>query len=123
MGPLGDTTCLVAKGFTHKCDLDFEETFALVARLSSICTLLVAATSRQWNLFQICQLCHAFYGFKQGPRGRFAKFSSMISRLCYSISSYDYAIFLRHTSKCTILLILYVVDIIIIGYDLSGIQE
>ena len=38
-------------------------------------------------------------------------------------SHYDSALFLRRTDKCTILLLLYMDDIIIIGDDLSGIQE
>ena len=38
-------------------------------------------------------------------------------------SPYDYALFLRRIDKGTILLLLYVDDMIIIGDDLSGIQE
>ena len=38
-------------------------------------------------------------------------------------SHYDSALFLRRTDKCTILLLLYVDDMIIIGDDLNGIQE
>ena len=39
------------------------------------------------------------------------------------VSHYDSALFLRHTNKDTILLLLYVDDMIIIGDDLIGIQE
>ena len=44
---------LVAKGFTQDYGIDYEETFAPVARLSSVRTLLVVAASRQWKLFQM----------------------------------------------------------------------
>ena len=54
---------------------------------------------------------------------RFAKFSSTIFRLGYTASPYDSALFLRHTNKGTILLLLCVDDMIITGDDLSGIQE
>uniref|UniRef100_A0A2N9IH00 Reverse transcriptase Ty1/copia-type domain-containing protein n=1 Tax=Fagus sylvatica TaxID=28930 RepID=A0A2N9IH00_FAGSY len=48
---------------------------------------------------------------------------STVSRLGFSISSYDSTLFLRRTGKRTILLLLYVDDLIITGDDLSGIQE
>ena len=70
-----------------------------------------------------CHIRHALYGPKQAPRAWFAKFSSTISRLGYMASHYDSALFLRRTDKGTILLILYVADMIITGDDLSGIQE
>uniref|UniRef100_A0A2N9G938 Reverse transcriptase Ty1/copia-type domain-containing protein n=1 Tax=Fagus sylvatica TaxID=28930 RepID=A0A2N9G938_FAGSY len=134
---------LVAKGFTQEYGIDYEETFAPVARLSSVRTLLAVAASRQWKLFQmdvknaflngdlseevymqpppglshppdkVCRLRRALYGLKQAPRAWFAKFSSTVSRLGFSISSYDSALFLRRTGKGTILLLLYVDDMII----------
>ena len=72
---------------------------------------------------KLCHLWRALYGLKQAPWAWFAKFSSTISHLGYMTSHYDYALFLRYIDKCTILLLLYVDDMIIIGNDLSGIQE
>ncbi|WKA06380.1 hypothetical protein VitviT2T_024283 [Vitis vinifera] len=144
---------LVAKGFTQEYGIDYEETFAPVARISSVRALLVVAAARKWDLFQmdvknaflngdlseevymqpppglsiesnkVCHLRRALYGLKQAPRAWFAKFSSTIFRLGYTASPYDSALFLRRTDKGTILLLLYVDDMIITGDDLSGIQE
>jgi len=75
------------------------------------------------NSNKVCHLQRALYGLKQAPQAWFAKFSSTISRLGYMASHYDSALFLRRTDKGTILLLLYVDDMIITGDDLSGIQE
>ena len=72
---------------------------------------------------KVCHLRRALYGFKQAPRAWFAKFSSTISRLGYMANHYDSALFLHRTDKGTILLLLYVDDMIITGNDLSGIQK
>ena len=44
---------LVARGFTQEYGIDYEETFALVARLSSIRTLISVSVARKWPLFQM----------------------------------------------------------------------
>ena len=72
---------------------------------------------------KVCHLRRALYGLKQAPRAWFTKFSSTIFRLGYTASSYDSALFLCRTDKGTILLLLYVDDMIITGDYLSGIQE
>ena len=72
---------------------------------------------------KVCHLRRALYSLKQAPRGWFAKFSSTISRLGYMANHYDSALFLHRIDKDTILLLLYVDDMIITGDDLNGIQE
>ena len=72
---------------------------------------------------KVCHLRRALYGLKQAPWTWFVKFSFTISCLGYMASHYDSVLFLRHTDKGTILLLLYVDDMIITGDDLSGIQE
>ena len=44
---------LVAKGFTQEYGIDYEETFTLVALISSVRALLVVATISKWDLFQM----------------------------------------------------------------------
>ena len=72
---------------------------------------------------KVCRFQRALYGLKQVSRVWFAKFSSPIFRLGYTVNLYDSALFIRCTNKCTILLLLYVDDMIITGDNLSGIQE
>ena len=72
---------------------------------------------------KVCHLRRALYGLKQAPRAWFAKFNSTIFCLGYTASPYDSALFLRRTDKGTILLLLYMDDMIITGDNLSGIQE
>jgi hypothetical protein len=72
---------------------------------------------------KVCRFHRALYDLKQAPQVWFAKFSSTVSRLGFFISSYDSTLFLHRTGKGTILLLLYVDDMIITGDDLSGIQE
>ena len=72
---------------------------------------------------KVCHFRRALYSLKQAPRAWFAKFSSTIFRLGYTANPYDSTLFLRRTDKGTILLLLYVDDMIITSDDLNGIQE
>ena len=85
--------------------MDYEETFASVAKITTIRTLIVVASIRQWHISQldvkiaflngdlqeevymapppsisydswyVCKLKKALYGLKQAPRAWFEKFS------------------------------------------------
>ena len=44
---------LVAKGSTQEYRIDYEETFAPVARISSVRALLAVAVASKWDLFQM----------------------------------------------------------------------
>jgi hypothetical protein len=141
---------LVARGFTKEYGMDYEETFAPVAHLFSVRALLVVTASRLWSLsqmyvkiaflngdlseevymqpspglsYKVCHLYRALYGLKQAPRAWFVKFSAIVFSLGYSISSYDFALFIRCMDRGIILLLLYVDDMIVIGDDSIGILE
>ena len=89
---------LVAKGFTQEYEINYEETFAPVAYISSVHALLAVAAASKWDLFQmdvkntflngdlseevymqpppglsvesnkVCHLRYALYGLKQAPQ-------------------------------------------------------
>uniref|UniRef100_A0A2N9EY92 Reverse transcriptase Ty1/copia-type domain-containing protein n=1 Tax=Fagus sylvatica TaxID=28930 RepID=A0A2N9EY92_FAGSY len=111
---------LVVKGFTQEYGINYEETFALVARLSSN-----PPSFSQPPGFspKVCRLRRALYGLKQAPRAWFAKFSSTISQHGFSASSYDSALFFRRSDHGITLLLLYVDDMIITSDDVQGIQN
>ncbi|KAL9266933.1 Retrovirus-related Pol polyprotein from transposon RE1-like protein [Drosera capensis] len=44
---------LVARSFTQEYGIDYEETFAPVARITSVRSLLAIAAVRKWDLFQM----------------------------------------------------------------------
>ena len=46
-------TRLVAKGFTQEYGINYKETFAPVACISSVRTLLAVAATSKWDLFQM----------------------------------------------------------------------
>ncbi|KAG9446567.1 hypothetical protein H6P81_012695 [Aristolochia fimbriata] len=144
---------LVAKGYTQEYGIDYEETFAPVARLTSVRLLIALATVRQWDLFQmdvknaflngtiaeevymkpppgyshlpgqVCKLRRALYGLKQAPRAWFSMFCSKIVEFGYTQSSHDSALFTRCSSRGIVLLLLYVDDMVITGDDRSGISD
>ena len=104
---------LIDKGFTQEYDIDYEETFAPVARLSQPPSFSP----------KVCRLRQALYGLKQASRAWFAKFSSTIPQHGFSTSSYDSALFFRRSDHGITLLLLYVDDMIITGDDVQGIQD
>ena len=44
---------LVAKGFTQEYGIDYKETFAPVARLTTVQTLIALVVVRHWSLFKM----------------------------------------------------------------------
>ena len=48
--------CLVAKGFTQKYEHDYDETFASVARISSVRAFFAVAAANKWDIFQMSKM-------------------------------------------------------------------
>ena len=44
---------LVAKGYAQKYGIDYEETFSLVARMTTVRTIIALAALKKWNLYQL----------------------------------------------------------------------
>jgi len=124
---------LVAKGYSQQYGMDYEETFASVAKITTIRTLIVVASIRQWYISQldvknaflngdlqeevymapppgishdsgyVCKLKKALYGLKQAPHAWFEKFFIMISSLGFVSSSHNSDLFIKCTDAGRIL--------------------
>ena len=44
---------LVAKGYVQKHDINYDETFAPVAKITTACVLLAAVVAKGWHLHQM----------------------------------------------------------------------
>jgi len=115
---------LVAKGYSQQYGMDYEEAFAPDVKMTTIHTLIVITSVRQWHISQldvqnaflnghlqeevymtpphgvshdsgyVCKLKKALYGFKHAPCAWFEKFSVVISSLGFVSSSHDSALFI-----------------------------
>jgi hypothetical protein len=143
---------LVARGFQQTPGLDYEETFAPVAHMTTVRTLLAVAASSSWAISQmdvknaflhgdlneevymhpppgvdapsgyVCRLRRALYGLKQAPRAWFERFVSVIKAAGFTPSDHDPALFIHLSSRGRTLLLLYVDDILITGDDVEHIS-
>ena len=45
--------CLVARGFSQQYELDYDETFSPVAKITIVCVLIALAAIKSWKLWQM----------------------------------------------------------------------
>ncbi|KAJ4761435.1 hypothetical protein LUZ62_071810 [Rhynchospora pubera] len=71
----------------------------------------------------VCLLHKSLYGLKQAPRAWFHKLSSALLSLHFIASNYDPSLFVSHHSGQTLLVLVYVDDIIITGSDSKAVHS
>jgi hypothetical protein len=138
---------LVARGFQQEQGRDYDETFASVAHMTIVRTLLAVASVRHWSVSQldvqntflngalreevymqpppgyfvpdgiVCHLRCSLYGLKQAPRTWFERFAYVVTAAGFSPSAHDPAMFVHISPRGRTLLLLYVDDMIITGDD------
>jgi hypothetical protein len=138
---------LVAHGFQQEQGRDYDETFAPIAHMTTIRTLLAVASVREWSISQldvkniffnselredvymrpppgysvpqgmVCHLRRSLYGIKQAPRAWFQCFASMVTAAGFSASAHDPALFVHMSPRGWTLLLLYMDNMIITDDD------
>lgn len=71
----------------------------------------------------VCKLDKAIYGLKQAPRAWYDKFTNFILEYGFKCSTADPSLFVYHNNGKSIILLLYVDDIILTGSDNNQIQQ
>ncbi|GAA0172664.1 transmembrane signal receptor [Lithospermum erythrorhizon] len=108
----------------HVEGIDYNDTFAPVAKMVTIRTFL--AVARRWELHQIdvhnSFLYGDLYGLKQAPRCWFSKLATTLKRYEFSQSYFDYSLFTLCKGQSRLHVLVYVDDLIIIGNDFAAIS-
>ncbi|GJZ72601.1 retrovirus-related pol polyprotein from transposon TNT 1-94 [Tanacetum coccineum] len=117
-GILKNKARLVARGYRQKEGIDFEESFALVARLEAIRIFLAFAAHTNMVVYQmdvktaflndkpnhVYKLKKALYGLKQAPRAWYDMLSSFLISQDFSKGSVDPILFIHKDGKELILI-------------------
>lgn len=140
----------VVKGFLQKHGIDYDQTFASVAKSMSYKTIIALATSHDWDIDQmdiitaflhgdveqdifveqpfgfdkndkVCHLRKALYGLKQSPRLWQNKLKSTLLSGGFAPLVTDESIYLNKTTK--VIIITYVDDILITGPTRANIDS
>ncbi|RVW91817.1 Retrovirus-related Pol polyprotein from transposon TNT 1-94 [Vitis vinifera] len=110
---------LVARGFSQQYGLDYDETFSLVAKLTTVRVLLALAANKDWDLWQM----DALYGLKQAPRAWYGKIAEFLTQSGYSITPADSSLFVKANGGKLAIVLVYVDDLIITGDDVEEICQ
>ncbi|KAK8937204.1 hypothetical protein KSP39_PZI011852 [Platanthera zijinensis] len=104
---------LVAKGYSQTYGIDYNETFAPVAKMSTIPPGFGMTKTEG----RVCRLKKSLYGLKQSPRAWFDRFRKAMIEMGYHQINADHTVFSRQNECHITMLAVYVDDMIITGDD------
>jgi hypothetical protein len=129
----------VARGFSQVEGVDYDETFALVARYTSIRAMISIAAEMVWKIQQmdvktaflnglkeeevyfevhgrhsyVCRLKKVLYGLKQAPRAWYSKIDTYLQQMGFKKSEADPNLYYIVDGEDPLILLLYVDDLFI----------
>ncbi|GKE40017.1 retrovirus-related pol polyprotein from transposon TNT 1-94 [Tanacetum coccineum] len=115
---------LVAKGYQQEEGIDFEESFALVARIEAIRIFIANASSKNMTIYQM-DVKTAFLNGElkeevYAPRAWYDTLSHFLLDNKFSMGAVDPTLFTHKTGKHILLVQIYVDDIIFASIDLKA---
>ncbi|GJT24150.1 retrovirus-related pol polyprotein from transposon TNT 1-94 [Tanacetum coccineum] len=129
-GVLKNKARLVAQGFRQEEGIDFEESFAPVARIEAIRIFVANAAHKNMTIYQmddnpshVYKLKKALYGLKQAPRAWYDMLSSFLISQQFSKGAVDPTLFTRHAGNDILLVQIYVDDIIFASTNIAMCDE
>nr|GEV51639.1 ribonuclease H-like domain, reverse transcriptase, RNA-dependent DNA polymerase [Tanacetum cinerariifolium] len=109
---------LVAKGYIQEHGIDFKDVFATVARMETIRLLLALAANNKWEREdngKVYRLIKALYGLKQALRAWNIKLDNTLKSLDFNKCALEQAIYTKISRDSTIIVGVYIDDLIITG--------
>nr|GEX26663.1 retrovirus-related Pol polyprotein from transposon TNT 1-94 [Tanacetum cinerariifolium] len=104
-------TRLVVRGYRQEEGIEFEESFALVARMEAIRIILAYAAHKGFTVYQMdvkTAFCMALYGLKQAPRAWYDELSMFFLQNRFSKGTIDLTLFTRRFDDDILVVLLYV---------------
>ncbi|KAE8734503.1 hypothetical protein F3Y22_tig00000764pilonHSYRG00191 [Hibiscus syriacus] len=116
---------LVSKGYSQKDVIDYDEVFALVARLETIRLIISLAAQNKWKIQQmdVLKLKKALYGLKQAPRAWNGRIDKFFQENGFKKCPYEHALYIKIKDEDILIVCVYVDDLIFTGSNPSMFNE